>query len=435
MGAYFSPRPIHHKGGNEDNIEINSVDDFRELFVDQIEFTNPQDVGSCKFWYRGSARNYEDPFVPSVFREGEDRNEKMLYVSLKAQQPFEFREKELFDTLCLSQHYGLPTRLLDFTSCPYVALYLACARHDNQDGYVHIMGISEMSPDNEFVKYVCSLAEFFDGDATDQWTIAHLCDHLANRFHPQITISKFFEMMKCDWLAIDIARHNARSENQRGKFLLFGFYAVLADQDDAGRSDVDEDDTDIGDFRKDNQSLFAQELEQDLEELIGQELKELTEQEVVEQELRDIIKVFWDGNETEGKIEDQPLKKVAEYLLFHEELVNEEAIKSALSKGGDRLDVAGGIIKLEPYKTLSPERINEAGSRCLIKCIVPSKVKKRILQELEQLMGINDGFIFPPTLEERIDRIVKGEKGEEELWDSIMEGRRPAEEGHSEESE
>lgn len=90
-------------------------------------------------YFRGhSKESYE--LAPSIYRnKGLIANEARMLKELIVRCPNDFDDSSsTFQTLVKMQHYGLPTRLLDITSNPLVALYFACTRHegDHEDGEV-----------------------------------------------------------------------------------------------------------------------------------------------------------------------------------------------------------------------------------------------------------------------------------------------------------
>jgi len=73
-----------------------------------------------------------------VFRDNYNENkEKKIYEIITKYNFDEFSNNEsFFDELIQMQHYGIPTRLLDWTYNPLIALYFVVAYEDDNDGYV-----------------------------------------------------------------------------------------------------------------------------------------------------------------------------------------------------------------------------------------------------------------------------------------------------------
>ncbi|UOO91483.1 FRG domain-containing protein [Vitreoscilla stercoraria] len=129
--------------GNYQHIEeIKSVSDYmRYLESLTIEKTHT-------LFFRGSA-NHEWENKPSIFRKAKPEsihefvyNEDHLYYDTLARCSDNFKHCDnTFENLVMMQHYGIPTRLLDITENPLVALYFACAGHENDDAKVDIFQV------------------------------------------------------------------------------------------------------------------------------------------------------------------------------------------------------------------------------------------------------------------------------------------------------
>lgn len=91
-----------------------------------------------QLYYRGHS-DVEYKIYPSVFRnQNLADSEHLMIRQLMAQQPIEFREDDgIFDNLVRAQHYALPTRLLDISLNPLVALYFSvCSKKDKRASVV-----------------------------------------------------------------------------------------------------------------------------------------------------------------------------------------------------------------------------------------------------------------------------------------------------------
>lgn len=94
-------------------------------YIRKIEQTDRAADGNL--FFRGHP-DISYKLTPSVFRENNFReNEKSIIYRAMSESPKEFdNDKYFFDKLVRAQHYGIPTRLLDLTINPLIALYFAC---------------------------------------------------------------------------------------------------------------------------------------------------------------------------------------------------------------------------------------------------------------------------------------------------------------------
>jgi len=124
-------------------------------FLNAVELVNKKYGDRGEIYYRGQSKNYgETNFLPNIFRNLKNsqdvmRKETEISDSFLNRFPGEFANMNNFSRLAKMQHNRLPTRLLDITRNPLIALYFAVSNinDSSQDPKVYLF--SDQSQNDE----------------------------------------------------------------------------------------------------------------------------------------------------------------------------------------------------------------------------------------------------------------------------------------------
>lgn len=210
-------------------IPINNLHDFVE-YVEAVETEYGHDrrdaTGGVWTTYRGHGdKGYL--LVPNLFRKIEATpafyvREQLLIEETIRLMPEEFVGLTAFQKLAKLQHYNLPTRLLDVTTNPLVALFFASGGPSDRDGEVLV--VPQMPLYSEYSEPVNWISEWaINGD----WGIrTGNAISIAARFTPKNKSADDYEplidALTSPFLAVRPSHTNVRLRAQSGAFLLTG---------------------------------------------------------------------------------------------------------------------------------------------------------------------------------------------------------------------
>ena len=131
-------------GPRYQDVEIGSLSDFFAVFHSLLE-------SGKIYWFRGHP-NLRYQLTPSALRYSsptERETALSLVADLKRFLGMKLPRPPVWDDhlgwMQVAQHYGLPTRLLDWTQNAAVALFFACADEPDDDGLVAVLNPIELN--------------------------------------------------------------------------------------------------------------------------------------------------------------------------------------------------------------------------------------------------------------------------------------------------
>lgn len=204
-------------------------------------------------FYRGHSNRKKYKLEPSLFRKDEEGNylykdnEHILYRELLVSNSADFQsDVYTLDSLVRMQHYSLPTRLLDITSNPLIALYFSCKSSIDEDGEVVVFSMKRKDIkyfDSDVASCIANLArlpqsekesiKFEEDGFNEQPPIRRLLHFIREEkpFFEPVIIPDDLRKITC----VKGKQSNDRISSQSGAFLLFGLDAVF---DEEGTAEI-----------------------------------------------------------------------------------------------------------------------------------------------------------------------------------------------------
>lgn len=210
-------------------------------FITELK-KHPREKG-YEYFYRGHP-DVDFKLVPSIYRQRFIKNEDNIFKEIILKIPNDFiNEKTTLEKLVRMQHYGLPTRILDITINPLVALYFAVNEFPEKNGEVIIFKIPKTDIkfyDSDTVSILANISkrpfEFEIDSLKKEWDepsyhkqiaffnsqeqIAYLLHEIREEKPYFLPIIRPKDIGRV--LAVKVKMNNSRIIKQNGSFLIFG---------------------------------------------------------------------------------------------------------------------------------------------------------------------------------------------------------------------
>ena len=211
---------------------ISSLEDFIGFVLKFRDAWTQNDPGELEIWFRGVKRSSLDLLPGAYWRKSCD--EKSIFLSFKAAAPsyVMYRPGDDWEWYFLGQHHGLPTRLLDWTESPLIALYFAlteeggkCTASDSKDPpCVWIIDPANLNKATHRLNEACLFIP-------DEKRLKYWLPTECGRGERVQTLPDHLDLLdNANPVAIFPVRYNARIVAQRGVFTVHGINELPIDE-------------------------------------------------------------------------------------------------------------------------------------------------------------------------------------------------------------
>lgn len=165
--------------------------------------------------YRGHASK-EYILRPTIFRNKESLQceDELIKIGEKCAKEFFGNCLTNFDIIAIMQHYGSPTRFLDFSIDPRQALYFACDKEKDKDGQVILLRTNHVDSNSEEVRTVLAFSKL-------PFNISNIGDRLREQMNQMLPDRVLYRHLTKHYLVYP-SISNDRLRVQKGAFVVFG---------------------------------------------------------------------------------------------------------------------------------------------------------------------------------------------------------------------
>ena len=269
-------KEISKKHNAEVDAYVESISDKLYDFAFEKYAQDPKETSNSSsrtLFYRG-VKNNGYPIAAGIYRGNEKHEESYYFNEIQVRCPEIFSHISNLEKLTYMQHYGCPTRLLDITTNPLVALYFACSGDDSLTGSVYVFSVPSeevLYSGSDRIQMLAHLPAFQKAEQQNLRTLSYQYlirgdfRHKKNGEYEEKVVERFFHSVKHELPEFERVinpyhlivpqfvqplKDNPRILKQDGAFIISGLDKDQTDSDRKIRKFVCEEITISGNCKK-----------------------------------------------------------------------------------------------------------------------------------------------------------------------------------------